>query len=118
MKYREVVTDILKNPTKVFTSSSTGRTYTIGADELGFLYATIDSHIVISEEIFIANVRADDLDWQLVPQPVTWQEAIQAWHDGKVVTVITTYQKYVFSPIEKMEVWPTMIQDGTWYVED
>ena len=33
---------------------------------------------------FNGNV-ALDLDWQLVRQPVPWQEAIQAWYEGKKV---------------------------------
>lgn len=57
-------------------------------------------------------------NWQLVRQPVSWQEAIQAWSVGKRVKVSTIQRDYVFSQIEKMEVSPMMIQDGIWYVED
>ena len=57
-------------------------------------------------------------NWQLVREPVTWQEAIQAWSVGKRVKVSTIQRDYVFSQIEKMEVSPMMIQDGIWYVED
>lgn len=66
---------------------------------------------------FNGNV-ALNLDWQLVREPVTWQEAIQAWSVGKRVKVSTIQRDYVFSQIEKMEVLPMMIQDGIWYVED
>ena len=57
-------------------------------------------------------------NWQLVRQPVTWQEAIQAWSAGKLVRVSTIQWDHTFSPIERMEVSPMMIQDGKWYVEE
>ncbi len=54
-------------------------------------------------------------------QPVTWQEAIQAWaEDGKTVTVLTLFglgsrevKKSRGSSITEYE-----ITKGTWYVED
>ncbi len=69
-----------------------------------------------------------DLDWQPVRQPVrqsawqpvTWQEAIQAWVEGKTVTVSTMFglgsrevKKSRGSSITEYE-----ITAGTWYVED
>ena len=53
-------------------------------------------------------------------QPVTWQEAIQAWVEGKTVTVLTLFglgsrevKKSRGSSITEYE-----ITKGTWYVED
>ncbi len=53
-------------------------------------------------------------------QPVTWQEAIQAWVEGKTVTVSTMFglgskevKKSRGSSITEYE-----ITKGTWYVED
>ena len=58
-------------------------------------------------------------DWQLVKQPVTWQEAIQAWGTGKIVSVDVggckfklTHDDTIFGLSERM------INLGTWYVED
>ncbi len=57
---------------------------------------------------------------QSVWQPVTWQEAIQAWVEGKTVTVSTMFglgskevKKSRGSSITEYE-----ITAGTWYVED
>ena len=57
---------------------------------------------------------------QSVWQPVTWQEAIQAWVEGKTVTVSTMFglgsrevKKSLGSYITEYE-----ITKGTWYVED
>ena len=53
-------------------------------------------------------------------QPVTWQEAIQAWVEGKTVTVLTLFglgsrevKKSRGSSITEYE-----ITNGVWYVED
>ncbi len=53
-------------------------------------------------------------------QPVTWQEAIQAWVEGKTVTVSTMFglgskevKKSRGSSITEYE-----ITKGTWYLED
>ena len=63
-------------------------------------------------------------NWQLVRQPVTWQEAIEAWADGKTIKTqsddgIRTYRKTskglqsVLGGVTKDE-----LLNGTWYVED
>ena len=58
--------------------------------------------------------------WQEVKQPVTWQEAIQAWAEGKTVTVLTLFgfgsrevKKSRGSSITEYE-----ITKGVWYVGD
>lgn len=63
---------------------------------------------------FNGNVRID-LDWQ---EPVTWQEALQAWARGKVVKARTDHRNYEFSPTARMELSPEMIWNAKWYVED
>ena len=57
---------------------------------------------------------------QSVWQPITWQEAIQAWVEGKTVTVSTMFglgsrevKKSRGSSITEYE-----ITKGTWYVEE
>ena len=64
-------------------------------------------------------------NWQLVRQPVTWQEAIQAWAEGKTVIVENTCDKRKYDgkkfflkdeygiPLGSWE-----ITNGTWYIED
>ena len=64
-------------------------------------------------------------NWQLVRQPVTWQEAIQAWAEGKTVIVENTCAKRKYDGKKiflrdeygnAMGSWE--ITNGTWYVED
>ena len=69
---------------------------------------------------FNGNV-ALNLDWQLVRQPVTWQEAIEAWADGKVVYVENKAGGRVYrcgGEGEKMYLLQSEVKNGTWYVED
>ena len=71
----------------------------------------------------IIEINLND-NWQPVRQsvwqPITWQEAIQAWVEGKTVTVSTMFglgsrevKKSRGSSITEYE-----ITKGTWYVED
>ena len=72
---------------------------------------------------FNGNV-AFNLDWQLVRQPVrqpvTWQEAIQAWADGKKVSYsYKGYDKrYGFEHPNAMLLTTEKIKHAEWYVED
>ena len=58
-------------------------------------------------------------NWQLVKQPVTWQEAIQAWADGKKVSYKYSYNEmmYAFQDSNRM-LSIEKIEDAVWYVED
>ena len=60
-----------------------------------------------------------NLDWQLVRQPVTWQEAIEAWVDGK--TISYSYMGYDKRfPFEDSNTMMTIekVKNAEWYVED
>ena len=63
--------------------------------------------------------------WEEVKQPVPWQEAIQAWAEGKTVIVENTCDKRKYDGKKNffkdehgnpMGSWE--ITNGTWYVED
>lgn len=51
-------------------------------------------------------------------QPVTWQEAIQAWADGKRVTLKLDRREYAFCGFSDQANTRRAINSGTWYVED
>ena len=61
-----------------------------------------------------------NLDWQLVRQPVTWQEAIEAWADGKKISY--SYGGYdrqlPFEDSNAMMLTIQKIKEAEWYVED
>ena len=64
-----------------------------------------------------------DRDWQLVREPVTWQEALQAWVDGKTIKceyppndmklISTTFFPKNLTSTPTREALIT----GTWYIE-
>lgn len=59
-----------------------------------------------------------DLDWELVRQPVTWQEALQAWADGK--TISYSYMGYDKRfPFEDSNTMMSIekIKNAEWYVD-
>ena len=85
-----------------------------------------------NEGAFNGNVSLD-LDWYEVKQPVPWQEAIQAWADGKKVVweedgerrvfdrnkswAIPKYQSHLLDQ-DGDAVTVRMVSGGKWYVED
>lgn len=62
---------------------------------------------------------AMNLDWKLVKQPVTWQEAIEAWADGKTISYSYKDGDIRF-PFEDSNTMLSVekIKIAKWYVED
>lgn len=59
--------------------------------------------------------------WQEVKQPVTWQEALEAWANGKLIYVVNKAGDRVYSQGGEggyMTLLPAEILHGTWYIED
>lgn len=58
-------------------------------------------------------------DWQEVRQPVTWQEAILKFAEGKKVTAEFNCQEWTLGAlIELPDYLNRAITNGTWYIED
>lgn len=58
-------------------------------------------------------------NWELVPQSVPWQEAIQEFAKGKKLNVKFNNQKWTFEGLVEMpEYLDIAIRKGKWYVED
>ena len=127
MEYWEVVKELKEDAKKKFEAKleSTGWTVRMSVDtgfSRYFKFAVFNGARLIDQShnggTFNGNV-ALDLDWQLVKQPVTWQEAIQAWADGKVVSYKYSYNEmmYAFQDSNRM-LSIEKIKDAAWYVED
>ena len=141
MKLWEVIKALTEDPTKVCEAQLEGNGWTVRMRvDTGFSryfkFEVFNGARLIDQSLgggaFNGNV-ALDLDWQLVRQPVTWQEAIQAWADGKKVAWEEDADRRVF---DRNNRWLTlkhqaqmidqdgdavtvrMISGGTWYVED
>lgn len=108
MKYKDLMEELAAHPE---------RTYQLG-DWAAYME---DGAFTLKNTRFGAKFESTfDDEWQLVRQPVTWQEAIQAWADGRVVSVYVpegfesaTRKKSTGSVITKYE-----ILKGRWYLED
>lgn len=65
-------------------------------------------------------------DWKEIKQPVTWQEAIKAWMNGKTICVTQKdiekrfYEgkDYLLRDQHGDSVSEDEIAEGTWYIED
>ena len=128
MKLWEVVKELTEDPTKMFEAKlleSKGWIVRMRVDtgfSRYFKFDVFNGKKLIDQSLagggFNGNV-AFGLDWQLVRQPVTWQEAIQAWADGKVVSYKYSYNEmmYAFQDSNRM-LSIEKIKDAAWYVED
>ena len=121
MKLWEAMKLLEENPTDVYEASLNDGWKVMVTVKQGFdryyNFEVFNGKRVI-DGAFDGNI-ALGLDWQLVRQPVTWQEAIEAWVDGKIVSVEVggckfklTHDDSIFGLSERM------INLGTWYVED
>ena len=141
MKLWEVIKELTENPTKKFEAklSPSGWTLRMSVDtrfSRYFKFEVFCDKELIDESsdrgAFNGNVSLDD-DWRPVKQPVTWQEAIQAWVDGKKVVWEEGTDRRVFDrnkswPIPKYQshlldqdgdaVAVRMVSGGKWYMED
>lgn len=72
-------------------------------------------------------------DWELVREPVTWNEAMQAWLDGKSLCIEfdgQVYEQFKNDPLGYLRIkrdgeWRSlpgffkgMFSDGRWYIAD
>ena len=117
MKLWEVLKELDENPNKRFKSVNYNQEEIIismgtGCYDLPF------------------RVLDSNRDWQEIKQPVTWQEAIEAWANGKTIKCVHYGENYAFEGrsvflatdehVEPSNVEPSkkMILDGTWYIEE
>ena len=140
MKLWEVIKELTDDPTKKFVFDDRDRIYTMSIDKsCGSNYFHLTAINEKGNDIshrdsggFDGNLTTED-DWRPVKQPVTWQEAIQAWVDGKKAVWEEDAERRVFDrnkswPIPKYQshlldqdgdaVTVGMISGGKWYVED
>lgn len=63
-------------------------------------------------------------DWQEVKQPVTWQEALEAWVNGKTIKCTIQGSDFIFDGYKPKlrdqidTIGRIQLREGTWYIED
>ena len=137
MKQWEVMRLLEENPAKVYESDMhCGHTARMRVRNGYYQFEIFNGESLIGQyrEAGAFNGNAGlYFDWHEVKQPVTWQEAIQAWVDGKKVVWEEDAERRVFDrnkswAIPKYQshlldqdgdaVTVRMISGGKWYVED
>ena len=126
MKLWKVMKLLDENPTDVYEASlNYGFKVRMTVKQIGFgvyyYFEVFNGKELVDQSLgggFNENV-ALDLEWQLVRQTVTWQEAIEAWVDGN--TISYSYMGYDKRfPFEDSNTMMTIekVKNAEWYVED
>jgi len=111
MKLWEVIKEIEKDKNKVFESTDYGRVRlkSVGRQE----HLTIENASQNSSGVFINF----DRDWKEVKQSVTWQEAIEAWVNGKTIRVEMPLGDETRFWGNRLAFSTHEIKDGKWFIE-
>ena len=119
MKYWEVVKRLTENPALIGVAVIDSIRHELYVKDSGTLQSKTYYLKLGTNGTSIGKAGNIDFDgWQLVRQPVTWQEAIQAWADGKRVTLKFDRCEYAFCGFSDQANTRRAINSGTWYVED
>lgn len=124
MKLWEVIKQLEENPNKRFINTYSDKVMEVRQEE-GFMDFTVKVNNVIRNWNLEDSVELSDNNWQEVKQPVTWQEAIEAWVNGGKVKCILHGESFIYDSSQ----WKNMysgdgylcdseILNGTWYIED
>lgn len=70
-------------------------------------------------------IYLDSEEWELIPQPVPWQEALQAWAEGKSIKCVADNaviylgdSYYAVNSAFGRGISKNEIGNGTWYIEE
>ena len=120
MKYWEVVKRLTENPALSGMAVIDSIRYELYVNDSGTLQSKTYYLKLGTNGTSIGKAGKIDFDgWEIVRQPVTWQEAIQAWADGKKVSYKYPDDEvmYPFQDSNRM-LSIEKIKDAAWYVED
>lgn len=120
MKYWEIVKSLTENPALSGVAVIDSARYELYVDDSGNLESKTYYLKIGTMGYSIGKAGNIDFDgWEIAKQPVTWQEAIQAWADGKMVSYKYPQDPvaYSFQDSNRM-MCIEKIKDATWYVED
>lgn len=116
MKLWEALKELEENPKKVFKSNNGFGEVTLGYSN-GIEFIGVQK---TKNGTFLSELR----EWQEVKQPVTWQEAIEAWVNGKTIKCTMQGSDFVFDGYKPKlrdqidTIGRIQLREGTWYIED
>ena len=127
MKTSEVIEALERNPWKRFECNLFSGFKALMSTRDGYFDLKIfncNGELISQEKkggAFNENIRVNK-DWQEVKQPVTWQEAIEAWANGKRIKYENEHGCLTYSGNTlKDEIGPLasyQLTTGTWYIEE
>ncbi len=119
MKTWEVFKALEENPKRKFKQDR----FTLSVNDRGYFYLNHDKwdHNT-SAGGFNGNI-SKYVDWEEIKQPVSWQEAIAAWANGKTIRCeyhdeTRTYSKDISEDQNGQMMNRLEIKNGTWHIED
>jgi hypothetical protein len=122
MKTSEMIAMLEKNPNLKFKGTNWSDGSILQLDLFGHITIINPKNKICPETVL--NYLPSKTDWEIVCEPVTWQEAIQAWAEGKTVKCVLNsfYEGYIFNDFHCKANTQTilskdMIKGGTWYIE-
>lgn len=133
MTYSEAILRLEKDPTLEFRLVERHKTWTLKTDydpifpddSVYFILDCESEHYHEDALTFSGNLLINDDGWEsLVRHPVTWQEAIQAWVDGKSIRWEDGCVGKVYGAHDgnlgdlEIRLWQFNSERGKWYVED
>ena len=90
------------------------RDFIIGCDKDG--YIKFFEHGEFRDAFFDIHNKLD-WEWELIPQEVTWQGAIQAWLDGKTIKVVEGSEVLILKSKECALIFnKSRFTNGKWYI--
>lgn len=129
MKLWEVLKALEENPKKVFECNLISGFKALMSTRNGYFDLKIFNCYgeLISQGIkggaFNENISVNN-DWHEVKQPVTWQEAVEAWMNGKTIRCTMQGSDFVFDGYKPKlrdqidTIGRIQLKEGTWYIED
>ena len=119
MKYWEIVKSVTQNPALSGVAVIDSIRYELYVNDSGTLESKTYYLELGTSGTSIGKAGKIDFDgWEIVRQPVPWQEAIQAWVEGKRVTLKFDRCEYDFCGFSDKSNTRRAIKSGTWYVVD
>lgn len=131
MKFSDVIRELENNPEKEFQHIDThNEKCVIKTDEDYYIFKIYNSNGNLIESTrpgggFNENLNIYFNDWEEVRRSVSWQEAIQAWIEGKTICVQEHTLEYTYTRDKNQNLvaledgLPLHISElktGTWYI--
>lgn len=106
---------------KVYRSTN-GRLYKLVGNEV--YYSPGEENWLLSHTISLDD-KFEEIKYKPKPKQVTWQEALQAWANGKTITCVHACQNFIFHGNQRLliaQIGGSLAKEdltkGLWFIEE